>query len=208
MENMSLFNQPDDLISSAQTSFIRSSKLDVVQMDFLEAQTMSWEELFSGFDCLHAITYSSGIGFVYNLLQKFEKAEIIFGFDGVISYSLQEVMAFQTKLIELIRDKESKAKLGLISRVEDKGTWSLGENAVKFFRGAKVVKNVTDIGENVVTLNDYFTYRDTAPSMESAADAVEATTDLLGHTKFYSPFGDYGTDAGKTISDILELFAG
>ena len=90
----------------------------------------------------------------------------------------------------------------------DKGTWSLGENAVKFFRGAKVVKNVTDIGENVVTLNDYFTYRDTAPSMESAADAVEATTDLLGHTKFYSPFGDYGTDAGKTISDILELFAG
>lgn len=119
MENMSLFNQPDDLISSAQTSFIRSSKLDVVQMDFLEAQTMSWEELFSGFDCLHAITYSSGIGFVYNLLQKFEKAEIIFGFDGVISYSLQEVMAFQTKLIELIRDKESKAKLGLISRVED-----------------------------------------------------------------------------------------
>lgn len=37
MENMSLFNQPDDLISSAQTSFIRSSKLDVVQMDFLEA---------------------------------------------------------------------------------------------------------------------------------------------------------------------------
>lgn len=80
MENMSLFNQSDDLISSAQTSFLRSSKLDVVQMDFLEAQTMSWEELFSGFDCLHAITYSSGIGFVYNLLQKFEKAEIIFGF--------------------------------------------------------------------------------------------------------------------------------
>ena len=90
----------------------------------------------------------------------------------------------------------------------DKGTWSLGENAVKFFRGAKVFKNVNDIGENVVTLNDYFTYRDTAPSMESASGAVEATTDLLGHMKFYSPFGDYGTDAGKTISDILELFAG
>lgn len=89
----------------------------------------------------------------------------------------------------------------------DKGTWSLNENAVKFFRGAKVFKNVTDIGENTVTLHDYFTYRDTAPSMESAADAVEATTDLLGHMKFYSPFGDYGTDTGKTLSNIIGLFA-
>lgn len=89
----------------------------------------------------------------------------------------------------------------------DKGTWSLGENAVKFFRDAKVFKNVIDIGENVVTLNDYFTYRDTAPSMDSTSGAVEATTDLLGHMKFYSPFGDYGTSTGKKISDILGLFA-
>lgn len=89
----------------------------------------------------------------------------------------------------------------------DKGTWSLGEKTVKFFKGAKVFKNVTDINESIGTLNDYFTYRDTAPTMSDAAEAVEATTGLFSNMDFFAPFDDFGTKSGKTISDIIELFA-
>lgn len=98
-----------------------SGNLDVVKMEFLEAETLSWKELFSGFDTLHAITYSSGIGFVYQLLEMFQKAEIVFGCDEVISYSLQEIMAYQCKTIERLRESASKRKIDLIARIE-KGT--------------------------------------------------------------------------------------
>ena len=110
MENLSLFNQQD---SSEITidSMSKGASLDVIKMEFLEAETLSWQDLFSGFDTLHAITYSSGINFVYQLLNCFENAEIIFGCDEVISYSLQEVMAYQCRLIERMRESASKAKL-------------------------------------------------------------------------------------------------
>ena len=118
MENLSLFNQNDDSEIMMEGLF-ESGNLDVIKMDFIEAETMSWKDLFSGFDELHAITYSSGINFVYQLLGMFKKAEIIFGCDEVISYSLQEVMAYQCKLIERMRESAGKMKLDLISRIED-----------------------------------------------------------------------------------------
>lgn len=89
----------------------------------------------------------------------------------------------------------------------DTGSWSLNEKIVKIFQGTKVFKNVTDINESVGTLNDYFKYRDTDPTMTDAAEAIEAVTGLLGNMDFYSPYDDYGTKTGKTIADILELFA-
>jgi hypothetical protein len=67
---------------------------------------------------LYAITYSSGIEFVYQLLNLFQEAEIIFGCDEVISYSLQEVMAYQCKLVERMRERAGKMKLDLVSRIE------------------------------------------------------------------------------------------
>ncbi len=118
MENLSLFN-PNDELEIVGEAVAPSGSLDVVKMNFLEAETMSWQELFSGFDELHAITYSSGINFIYQLLDLFEKAEIVFGCDEVISYSLQEVMAYQCKLIERMRERASKMKLDLISRIEN-----------------------------------------------------------------------------------------
>ena len=117
MENLSLFDQIS-LDGSRQSSSV-SAKLDVVKMEFAGVDTLRWPELFSGYDSLHAITYSSGIGFVCQLLGFFRQAEIIFGCDEVISYSLQEVMAFQTKTLERMRDTAGKMKLDLISRIED-----------------------------------------------------------------------------------------
>lgn len=89
-------------------------------MAFVGAESLTWKKLFSGFDSLHAITYSSGIGFVYQLIDLFEEAEIIFGCDEVLSYSLQEIMAYQCKMIERMRETATKMKIDMISRI-DKG---------------------------------------------------------------------------------------
>ena len=117
MENLSLFNE--DVQVQEQIKMNQSTPLDVVRMEFSGAETLSWQELFSGFDTLHAITYSSGISFVYRLLDLFEEAEIIFGCDEVISYSLQEIMAYQCKTIERLRETANKMKLDLVSRIEN-----------------------------------------------------------------------------------------
>lgn len=117
MEALSLFDMTEGV--QEQIDFQPSASLDVVKMEFAGAETLSWQELFSGFDTLHAITYSSGIDFVYQLIDLFEQAEILFGCDEVISYSLQEVMAYQCKMVERMRNTASKRKLDLVSRIEN-----------------------------------------------------------------------------------------
>ena len=127
MENLSLF---DDVTQVEESFDIASARphLDVVKMDFIEAESLTWQELFEGFDTLHAITYSSGIGFVYQLLEKFSDAEIIFGCDEVISYSLQEIMAYQCKTIERMKDTAGKMKLDLVSRIDAGSLRFLSQN--------------------------------------------------------------------------------
>ena len=116
MQNLSLFDDLEQVDKTFEEA-VMSPRLDVVRMDFIEAESLTWQELFDGFDTLHAITYSSGIGFVYQLLERFEEAEIIFGCDEVISYSLQEIMAYQCKTIERLKDTASKMKLNLVSQI-------------------------------------------------------------------------------------------
>ena len=57
--NYSLFESADSPISKS------GNKLDVVKLSFDHAELMTWQELFSGFDHLYAITFSSGINFLY-----------------------------------------------------------------------------------------------------------------------------------------------
>ena len=106
-----------DLFSGSEDAV--APRLDVVKLDYVESGSMTWQELFSGFDRMKAITFSSGIGFVYQLLDLFKDAEIIFGCEEVMSYTLQEIMAYQAKLMERIRKSDSAAKLKLIERVEN-----------------------------------------------------------------------------------------
>lgn len=106
MENYSLFDNLEQL--NMQSSISYGTRLDVVKMEYVGCESMTWEDLFSGFDSLHAITYSSGIDFVYKLLDLFDEAEIIFGCQEVMSYSLQEIMAFQDKTLERMREIASK----------------------------------------------------------------------------------------------------
>ena len=116
VEKLSLFEMEEQ--NQEQMRINCSGALDIVKMEFSGAESLSWQELFSGYDSLHAITYSSGISFVYRLLDLFAEAEIIFGCDEVISYSLQEIMAYQYKTIERMRETASRMKLDLISRIE------------------------------------------------------------------------------------------
>lgn len=118
MDNLSLFGEIEQgtMIESINHS---GETLDVVRMEFIEAETLRWQDLFSGFDTLRAITYSSAIGFVYQLADMFEDVEVIFGSEDVLSYSLQEIMAFQCKMIDRMRETASKMKVDLISRVEN-----------------------------------------------------------------------------------------
>ena len=110
-------NEPD-LFGSVEAGEAPLQRLEVVKLDYLGSESMTWKDLFSGFNRIKAITFSSGIGFVYRLLELFDDAEIIFGCEEVMSYSLQEILAYQNKLIERIREKESAAKTKLIGRVE------------------------------------------------------------------------------------------
>ena len=68
-------------------------RLDVAKLDYLESESMTWQELFGGFDRMKAITYSSGIGFVYQLIGMFKNVEVIFGCEEVMSYTLQEIIS-------------------------------------------------------------------------------------------------------------------
>lgn len=109
----SLFIEETSVISTSPVN-----KLDVAKLEFAYGETLTWEELFSGFDTIYAITYSSGVGFICKLLDLFDSAEIIFGCEQVMSYSLSEVMAYQTKLIERIKLTDSKDYL--VSRIKEK----------------------------------------------------------------------------------------
>lgn len=111
--NLSLFEEVDS--SKPKTA----NKLDVIRLIYDRAESMTWRELFSGYNHLRAITFSSGISFVYNLLEMFDTAEVIFGCEEVLSFSLQEIIAFQNKVIERIREKEANKRNALLSRIED-----------------------------------------------------------------------------------------
>ena len=113
VDNFSLFDEAN----SKQTD--HAKKLDVLKLTYDQAETATWQELFSGFDHLYAITYSSGIGFLYQLLELFDRAQIIFGCEAVMPFKLQEIMAFQNKVIERMRHESSSKRDQLIARIED-----------------------------------------------------------------------------------------
>lgn len=94
------------------------NKIDVVKMDYIGAESVEWKDLFSGFDKLYAITFSSGINFVYRLLDMFDYSEVIFGCENVISHNLSEIIAYQNNLIEQMREKANKYKINLLDKID------------------------------------------------------------------------------------------
>ena len=86
MENLSFFDEQQTM---ENLNGVKDSKhLDVVKLNYESCESLTWQELFFGYNNLCAITYSSGIGFVCELLDRFEQAEIIFGCEDVMDYSM------------------------------------------------------------------------------------------------------------------------
>ncbi|GHU31411.1 hypothetical protein FACS1894172_06260 [Spirochaetia bacterium] len=107
-----------DLFSEETEGIKVNGTITVVKADFLEAYSCSWDALFDGFNRFYAITYSSSVDFICKVLKKIASAEIIFGFEKIISHSLQEVMAYQDVTIERLREGSSQNKIDLISRID------------------------------------------------------------------------------------------
>ena len=79
MEQMSLFDMEETGVK-----FDATKRLQVVKSQFIESQSVSWQDLFEGFDEIYAISFSSGIQFMMQLLNRFEYAEVIFGCEGLV----------------------------------------------------------------------------------------------------------------------------
>lgn len=115
MENLSLFDEQQTMENLDGVK--DSNHLDVVKLKYESCESLTWQDLFSGFDDLYAITYSSGIGFVCKLLDHFEQAEIIFGCEDVMDYSMQSIVAYQYLQIDRIRKSNAYSKI--LNRVSD-----------------------------------------------------------------------------------------
>ena len=64
MENLSFFDEQQTM---ENLNGVKDSKhLDVVKLNYESCESLTWQELFWGYNNLCAITYSSGIGFCVN----------------------------------------------------------------------------------------------------------------------------------------------
>ncbi len=94
------------------------SRIEVVRLDYVGSELVTWKELFTGFNKIYAITFSSGLGFIDKLLDLFSYAEIIFGCEDVMSLGIKEIMAYQDTLIERIRGDKHGLKDKMIERIK------------------------------------------------------------------------------------------
>ncbi len=107
MDQISLFDMvEEDAMDNT------GSKLDVVKSEFIRTERTDWGTLFDGFNELYAITFSSGIDFVCQLVKKFDHSEIIFGCEDVVNHGIATIMAVQQSLVEEITKNKSAAELG------------------------------------------------------------------------------------------------
>ncbi len=109
------------------------SRIEVVKLDYVHSELLTWKELFAGFNKIYAITFSSGIGFVNELLSLFSYAEIIFGCEDVMTLGAKEIMAYQDTLIERIRGEKHGIKDRMIERIQ--------AGTARFYVAEKVVSH-------------------------------------------------------------------
>ena len=109
---LNLFQQEDDY-----GNVFVNEELEVVKSEFIKKESVTWNELFNGFDELYAITFSSGIEFTSKVLNYFEYAEIIYGCEGIINQKLATIISMQSKIIEEI--SKSKAINTITQKIND-----------------------------------------------------------------------------------------
>ncbi|MGV8906434.1 MAG: phospholipase D-like domain-containing protein [Acetobacterium sp.] len=118
--NMSMFDMNEITTGiSKKEKLFEAKKLEVVKMNFVEQVKVTWEELFKGYDKLYSTTYSSSMKFLCDVLENFEYSEVIFGFEGVLNYTLEETIAFQDRFLERIRSTKNLSQEKLLTKIDD-----------------------------------------------------------------------------------------
>lgn len=82
-------------------------KINVVETDVLSVRRMDYQELFGGFEELYAITYSTSVDFICELLPHFQYAEIIFGFEGILPDDIATIMGIQFSQLSFLSQHSS-----------------------------------------------------------------------------------------------------
>ena len=90
---------------------IKENVLQVIQAKMVCNKGVTWQELFEGFDEMYVITFSTGIEFTLQLLDKFKYSEIIYGCEAVLPPGISAVMAVETEMISKIVKNSSAIKL-------------------------------------------------------------------------------------------------
>lgn len=107
---MSLFDLAPDQMES-----MSNGNLKVVKAEFVEKNNIGWIDLFTGYDELYGITFSSGIQFMEKVFDSFEYVEMIFGCEGVLNDDLATIISAQIKSVEAI--VKSKSALRIAERM-------------------------------------------------------------------------------------------
>ena len=92
--------------------------LEVVQASFQGQTKKTWEDLFSGFDRLYAITYSSSVGFVTQVAGLFHEVEIVFGYEKVLR-DFESILAYQQAALEELKAHFGEKHQALLERIDD-----------------------------------------------------------------------------------------
>ncbi len=101
---------PDSISSTLSLSVVDAAFKGCIQTD--------WKQLFSGYDELYAITFSSGVNFLSKVLDRFRYAEVIFGCEGVMNEELATIMSVEIECIrQLVKSKNARK---IADRLHDK----------------------------------------------------------------------------------------
>jgi hypothetical protein len=106
----------------------------VFRAEMVGFEEASWRELFSGFDRLKAITYSSGLDLILELTGMFKDVEVTFGSERILSrehaaleqashiargYTFVDTLADQKAFLESLAAELGKSARGLLPRIAD-----------------------------------------------------------------------------------------
>ena len=124
--------EPTSLFREKAPSERRS--LTVFRAEMIARDEVSWQELFSGFDTLKAITFSSGLDLILELSGMFRDIEITFGSERILSrehaaleqashlaqgYTFVDAVADQKAFLESLASELGKSARALLARVAD-----------------------------------------------------------------------------------------
>lgn len=107
-EQIGFFDLPENTKAAELNSKL---PLNVVHAAFTSTEKHNWIDLFSGYDELYAITFSSGIDFVARVIKQFKHATIIFGCEDVVDNDFSAIIAMQAVAVKEIAKHKSAVSL-------------------------------------------------------------------------------------------------